>query len=325
MPKVAVICGGVGAARFLRGLVQVVPPDDITAIVNVGDDLELHGLAISPDIDTVIYTVSGAIDPERGWGLANETWQAMDTLERYGERPWFNLGDRDLATHLFRTRRLAEGATLAQVTGEIARGWGLGFTVLPVTNDRLRTMVTLPDEGDIEVTFQEYFVKRQHGVRVSAVRFADAHDAKPAPGVLEAIETADVVVIAPSNPLVSIDPVLAVPAVRDAIVARRDDVVAISPIIAGAALKGPADRMMTELGYEASASGVAALYAPLAAAFVLDDADEALAEQIETSSGLHPESAMRCGVTPTIMKTPELAADLARTTVAAVMDRKAGA
>ncbi len=189
MSEVTVLAGGVGAARFLRGLIAAIAPDHVTAIVNTGDDTELHGLAISPDIDTVIYTVSGAIDPERGWGLADETWQAMDTLERYGERPWFNLGDRDLGTHLFRTRRLAEGAGLAAVTAEIARGWDLEFSLLPATEDRLRTHVTLPDEGDIEVSFQEYFVQRQHGVRVSSVSFQGADAARPAPGVLDAIGT----------------------------------------------------------------------------------------------------------------------------------------
>ncbi len=320
MTSVAVLCGGVGAARFLRGLVQVVDPRDITAIVNVGDDLELHGLSISPDIDTVVYTVADAIDPDRGWGLAEETWQAMDTLARFGDRPWFNLGDRDLGTHLHRTRRLAEGATLSEVTGEIARGWGLDLTVLPATNDRLRTMVTLPDEGGIEVSFQEYFVQRRHGVPISGTRFIGADSAQPAPGVVDAIAEADVVVIAPSNPLVSIGPVL-LPAIRHAVVARRDDVVAISPIVAGAALKGPADRMMHELGHQSSAIGVAVLYSPLAATLVIDEADAALAPEIEATTARRPDGGMRCVVTPTVMKTPGLAADLARATLDAVLTR----
>lgn len=318
MTSVAVVCGGVGAARFLRGLVQVVDPHHITAIVNVGDDLELHALSISPDIDTVVYTVADAIDPVRGWGLADETWHAMETLERYGDRPWFNLGDRDLATHLFRSRRLAEGASLDEVTGEIARGWGLDVTVLPATNDPLRTHVTLPDESGIEVSFQEYFVERRHGVPVSSVSFHGAGASSPAPGVLESIAQADVVVVAPSNPLVSIAPVLAVPGIREAIVARRGATVAISPIIAGAALKGPADRMMVELGHDASVVGVAELYRELAATLVIDDADAASAPDIERAG-------MRAVVTPTVMKTRELAADLARTTLDAVTGGASGA
>ena len=204
----------------------------------------LHGLAISPDLDTVTYTLAGAIDPERGWGLEGETWSAMEMLGRLGGERWFNLGDQDLGTHLYRTGRLAEGADLATVTAEITRAWGLDLRLLPATNDPLRTFVTLPDEGDIEVGFQEYFVRRQHGVAVSAVRFDGADTARPAPGVLEAIEAADTIVVAPSNPIVSIGPVLAVPGVRDAVERRRDRTVAVSPIIAGAALKGPADRLM---------------------------------------------------------------------------------
>jgi LPPG:FO 2-phospho-L-lactate transferase len=198
--RVAVLCGGVGAARFLAGLLQVVEPTDVTAIVNTGDDVILHGLHISPDLDTVTYTLAGATDAERGWGLAGETWQAMEGLRRYGGVDWFNLGDRDLATHLYRTHRLSEGAGLAEVTAEIASAWGLSLQVLPVTEDPLRTMVTVADEG--EIGFQEYFVRRQHSVAVTSVRFAGADDARPGPGVLDALSDADVVVIAPSNPVV---------------------------------------------------------------------------------------------------------------------------
>ncbi|MBK5223753.1 MAG: 2-phospho-L-lactate transferase, partial [Acidimicrobiia bacterium] len=238
--NVAVLAGGVGAARFLGGLVDVVEPPDITVVANVADDIELHGLRISPDLDTVTYTLAGATDAERGWGLAGETWQAMEGLRRYGGVDWFNLGDRDLGTHLYRTQRLADGATLTEVTGEIARAWGLALRLLPVTEDPVRTMVTVVDEG--EIGFQEYFVRRHHDVAVTAVRFAGITAAAPAPGVLDALGSADVVVIAPSNPIVSIGPVIAVPGVRDAVAARRDHVVAISPIVGGKALKGPADR-----------------------------------------------------------------------------------
>jgi len=304
-----VLAGGVGAARFLSGLVQVVEPSTITAIVNVGDDTELHGLHISPDIDTVTYTLAGAINPDTGWGLRDETWKAMDMVAHYGGPSWFRLGDRDLGTHLYRTGRLSEGASLSTVTAELAQAWGLKLRLLPATDDRLRTMVTVADEG--EIGFQDYFVGRQHDVPVTGLRFDGADDARPAPGVLDAIERADVVVIAPSNPLVSIAPVLAVPGVREAVQSARSRVVAISPIVAGAALKGPADRMLQELGHEASVVGVARLYAEIASVLVVDDADAASAPEVEAAG-------MRCVVVPTIMSSPPVAADLARATLEAV-------
>ena len=294
---------------MLRALSSVVDPSELVAVVNVGDDLELHGLHISPDIDTVVYTLAGAIDPERGWGLVDETWQAMDTLGRYGGADWFSLGDRDLGTHLFRTQRLAEGVDLHRVTAELARAWGLTLTVLPVTDDPLRTMVTLAEGA--EVSFQEYFVGRQHAVPVAAVRFDGAERSRPAPGVLDAIAAADLVVLAPSNPLVSIAPVLAVPGVRTAIEARRDSTVAVSPIVGGAALKGPADRMLVELGHESSVVGVARLYRDLASVLVIDTADAELAPAVE-------DEGMRCIVTDTVMRSPEVSAALATTVLAAV-------
>jgi len=308
-PAVTVLAGGVGAARFLQGLVQVCPPEDITAVVNTADDVVLHGLHVSPDVDTVVYTLAGAIDRERGWGLAGETWQAMDALERYGGVTWFRLGDRDLGTHLYRAHRLAQGAGLAEVTGEIARAWGLDLTVLPVTEDRLETRVTVVDEG--EIGFQEYFVQRRHDIPVEGVRFAGAEAARPAAGVLPAVAGAGVVVIAPSNPLVSIGPLLAVPGVREAVIDRRDHTVAVSPIVGGRALKGPADRMLDELGHESSAVGVARLYAPLAAALVIDEIDRDLAPAVEAEG-------VRAVVTDTVMRDPQTAAELARATVGAV-------
>lgn len=301
--------GGVGAARMLAGIVRVRPPAEVTAIVNVGDDVELHGLHISPDLDTITYTVSGAIDPERGWGLAGETWRAMEALGRYpGATTWFNLGDQDLATHLFRTDRLRAGASLTEVTAEIASAWDLGLRLLPVSDDPVRTKVTVPGEG--EIGFQEYFVQRQHGVAVSGVRFEGADAARPGPDVLAAIADAERVVIAPSNPIVSIDPVLAVPGVREAVVARRDDVVAVSPIIAGAALKGPADRLLRELGHESTVVGVARLYAPFVGVLVIDEADAAEAGRVEAEG-------LRCVVAPTIMSGPAEAAALAEVVLAA--------
>jgi LPPG:FO 2-phospho-L-lactate transferase len=307
MSGVAVLAGGVGAARLLTGMVRAVPPAEVTAIVNVGDDTVLHGLSISPDLDTVVYTVAGAIDPERGWGLRDESWQAMATLERYGGLTWFGLGDRDLGTHLYRTARLAEGAALSEVTGEIARAWGLDLSVLPVSDDPVRTLLTLAsgDEAGSEVAFQDYFVRLQHSVAVSGVRFAGASSASPAPGVLAALDAADTVVVAPSNPIVSIGPVMAVPGVLDAVAARRTSVVAVSPLVGGRALKGPADRLMRELGHEDSVVGVARLYAPYVATLVIDVADAGLAGAVEAEG-------LRCVVTDTIMRDPAAAADLCK-------------
>ena len=300
-----------GAARFLRGLLAVVPPTSVTAIVNVADDTDLHGLHISPDIDTVTYTLADAIDPERGWGLRDETWHAMAMFERYGNPSWFNLGDKDLATHIVRSQRLHAGDTLSDVTAHLARAWDLECTVLPATDDRLRTHVATA-QG--ELTFQEYFVGRQHAVPITGVRFEGADAARPAPGVMAAIGEADHVVVAPSNPIVSIGPLLAVEGIRDALVRRRPRVVAVSPIVDGAALKGPAARMLAELGHEASVVGVARLYRDIASTLVIDDADADRAAEVEAEG-------MACVVTPTVMSDPDRAAALARTTLDAVTPR----
>lgn len=304
----AALAGGVGAARLLAGLVAITDASRVTAIVNTGDDVTLHGLHISPDLDTITYTLAGAINPDTGWGLAGETWRAMEALSRYGGLDWFNLGDRDLATHLYRTQRLHEGASLSEVTAEIAAAWQLRLRLLPVTDDRLETRMTVPGEG--EIGFQEYFVRHHHSVPVRAVRFAGAHDAKPGPDVVRTIEDAEAVIICPSNPIVSIGPLLAVPGVRTAVEARRDNAVAVSPIVAGSALKGPADRLLRELGHEASVAGVARLYASLASTLVIDEADAALADAVEAEG-------LRAVVTPTVMKGPDEAAALCRVVLAA--------
>lgn len=288
---------------MLAGLSLVTPPEELVAVVNVGDDTVLHGLHVSPDLDTCTYTLAGAINPETGWGLVGETWNAMAALERYNGLTWFRLGDKDLATHLYRTHRLSQGAPLSVVTAEITRAWDLALTMLPVTDDPLATMVTLA-EGP-EVPFQDYFVRLHHDVAVRSVRFAGAEAARPAPGVLHTIAQAERVVIAPSNPIVSIGPLLAVPGIRQALVARRADCVAVSPIIGGAALKGPADRMLRELGLECSVVGVARLYAPLAEALVIDEVDAPLTDAVSRAG-------MRPIITPTIMSTPERAAALAQ-------------
>ena len=318
---IAVLAGGVGAARYLAGLVQVVDPADVTAIVNTGDDTTLHGLRICPDLDTVTYTLAGASNTELGWGLQGETWQAMDALARYGAvappaskagATWFRLGDRDLATHLYRTGRLAEGAPLSAVTGELVSAWGLGLRLLPMTDEAVATMVTVEAEG--EIGFQDYFVGRQHSVPVSSVRFDGIERSRPGPGVLEALTTAERIVVAPSNPVVSIGPVVAVPGVADVLRERREDVVAVSPIVAGAALKGPADRMMVQLGHEATVVGVARLYAAIVGTLVVDEADAALAADVEAAG-------VRCVVAPTVMRGPTESAALARTTLAPFAER----
>jgi LPPG:FO 2-phospho-L-lactate transferase len=306
---ITALAGGVGAARMLAGLLAVVPSPQVTAVVNTGDDTVMHGLHISPDLDTVTYTLAGRINPDTGWGLAGETWSAMDELRAYsgGRLGWFNLGDRDLGTHLYRTTRLAEGAALHQVAAEVARRFGLGLALLPVTDDRLETRVVIDDgsEAGTEIGFQEYFVRLRHDVAVRSVRFAGAERASPAPGVLEALAEADRVVICPSNPVVSIGPVLAVPGVGEAVAARRRSVVAVSPIVAGRALKGPADRMLAELGHEPSVVGVARMWARYAARLVIDQADAEQAEAV-AAAGVEPV------VAPTVMHGPAEAAALAR-------------
>jgi LPPG:FO 2-phospho-L-lactate transferase len=307
---IAVLCGGVGAARLLSGLVQVVDPADLRAVVNTGDDTELHGLTICPDLDTITYTLSGAVNPETGWGLVGESWQAMGSLERLGgtERTWFRLGDRDLGTHLYRAGRLAEGVRLTDVANEIATGFGLGVRLLPMSDEPVRTRLRLASGG--EVGFQEYFVKLRHGVAVAEVRFEGAESARPTPEVLEALSDASTVVIAPSNPVVSIGPILAVPGVRELLQRRRDDVVAVSPIVGGKALKGPADRLLRELGGEATPVGVAQLLSEVAGSLVLDAVDAGLA-------GAVAQAGMRPVVTDTVMATPERAAALARVVLGA--------
>jgi LPPG:FO 2-phospho-L-lactate transferase len=280
-------------------------------VVNTGDDTVLHGLHISPDLDTVTYTLAGAINPETGWGLAGESWRAMEELAAlsHGRLSWFNLGDRDLGTHLYRTTRLAEGAPLSAVTAEITDRWGLRLHILPMTDDRVETRVLLAGGGP-EIGFQEYFVGRAHSVAVEAIRLEGIAGARPAPGVLDAIDEAERIVICPSNPIVSIGPVLATPGIAAAVGAGRDRAVAVSPIIAGRAIKGPADRLLAELGFEPSVIGVAELWAPYAATLVVDEADAALADRVQAAG-------MRCVVAPTVMAGPPEAAALARVVLGA--------
>lgn len=303
---ITVLAGGVGAARFLEGLVSVVDPARVTVISNVGDDEEFFGLHVSPDIDIVVYTLAGAVDETRGWGLRDEGFACLERLGALGYETWFALGDRDLATHVHRTALLREGRTLSEATASVAAAFGVRCRILPVTDDRLRTVVET-DAGTL--SFQEYFVKRGWQDEVRAVRFEGAERAHPAPGVVEAIRSAEAVIIAPSNPVVSIGPILAVPGVREALRTTAAPVVAVSPIVGGRTLKGPADRMLRALGYEPSAASVAALYADVLDALVIDRVDAGLAGEVE-------KLGVRAAVADTVMRGPEEKRSLARATLA---------
>ena len=309
----AALAGGVGAARFLAGLVHVVPPSEVVAIVNTADDDEFHGLYVSPDLDSVTYTLAGASNVAQGWGLEGETFATLDALTRYGVPTWFRLGDKDIATHLFRTERLRAGAPLSQVTAEIARAWDLDLTLLPMTDDRVRTRIGVRDATGVatELAMQEWFVGARAEPPVVSVRFDGADSATPAPGVVDALEHADTIVICPSNPVISIGPILAVPGIREVLVARRDRVVGVSPIVGGAPVKGPADRLMAPLGIEVSCVGVARTYADICASLVIDAVDADRAAEVE-AAGVHAV------VTDTMMRSPEVAAALAAQTLAAV-------
>jgi LPPG:FO 2-phospho-L-lactate transferase len=307
------LAGGVGAARFLRGLVGVVPAADVCAIVNTADDETFHGLHVSPDLDSVTYTLAGASNDAQGWGLEGETFATLEALQRYDVPTWFRLGDRDLATHLFRTQRLAAGAPLSQVTAEITAAWGVESRLVPMTDDRVATRITVrdPDGTARELAMQEWFVRERCEPPVVDVHFDGAAQAAPAPGVLDALARAGTIVICPSNPVISIGPILAVPGIRDLLVARRDRVVAVSPIVGGAPVKGPADRLMGPLGLEVSCVGVAAAYREIAHSLVIDAVDRARAPEVEALG-------VRAIVTDTIMRSPQVAAALARETLAAV-------
>ncbi len=298
---------------MLSGIVRVVPPSSVTGIVNVGDDTVLHGLHISPDLDTITYTLAGMDNRETGWGIVGETWTVMDELAHLGGESWFRLGDRDLATHLYRTERLRAGDSLTEVTASLAARRQIGVRLLPVTDDPVATMLTLTaatalGPAGTEVAFQDYFVRLHHEVAVSAVRFAGAAAARPTTQVLEALREAERIVVCPSNPIVSIGPLLGIPGILSVLTARREDVIAVSPIIAGAALKGPADRLMLELGTEPSVAGVARLYAPWVGTLVIDEADRHRVADVEAEG-------VRCVVAPTVMDSPDRAAALARTVI----------
>ena len=281
--KIAALAGGVGGAKLLIGL-QKIAREDLTAIVNTGDDARIYGLHVSPDLDIVTYWLSGIADRERGWGVARDAFNVIDGLARLGQETWFQLGDRDLATCLYRTLRLDEGASLSAVTSAIATALGVAARLVPMSDDRVATVLRTADGRTLE--FQEYFVKERTEPEIAEVAFEGIDDAGPAPGVLAAIADADVVIVCPSNPIVSISPILGVAGIRDALVGHPR-VLAVSPIVRGAAVKGPADRLLESLGGESSASGVARLYADFCDGFAIDASDSAEASKVE-AAGLEP-------------------------------------
>jgi LPPG:FO 2-phospho-L-lactate transferase len=307
-PKIVALAGGVGGAKFAHGLAQILPPEDLTIIVNTGDDFEHYGLYISPDLDTVCYTLAGLANPETGWGRVDETWNAIQNASSLGGPGWFNLGDRDIGTHLERTRRLKEGQCLSVITHDFCTAWGITPTVLPMTDQVVRTIVNT-DEG--ELAFQEYFVHRRCEPRVKGFRFEGADQAEPTPRAREAIRAADVVILCPSNPWVSIDPILRVISPLRLEKGSGLKVVAISPIIGGETVKGPAAKMYRELGIEPSALAVASHYRDLATHFVLDRVDKQLQGAI---TGLN----MKTLVTNTLMKSHDDRRRLAQDTIAFV-------
>lgn len=295
------LAGGVGGAKLADGLAQVLPPEDLTVIVNTADDFEWYGLHISPDLDTVMYTLAGAANPVTGWGLAGDTFQALEMLGRYGQEIWFHVGDRDLATHVLRTHWLREGLTLTAVTGALARALGVQVTILPMSDARVRTVVET-DEGTLP--FQEYFVRRAWQPVVRGIRFEGVRAARPTFAVMATLRSADAVILCPSNPFVSIGPILALPGVREAL-RNAPRVVAVSPIVGGQALKGPAAKIMAELGQPVSPVSVAQGYGDFLSGFVLDWADQAEADRI-AAMGIRPF------VTDTIMRDRADRARLAR-------------
>lgn len=306
MRRIVALSGGVGGARFLRGLVRATDPVGVTVLGNVGDDVEVLGMHVSPDLDSILYALAGVADEERGWGRADETWVAFDEASRLGGESWFRLGDRDLGLHLVRTQRLAAGEPLSAVTADLAAAFGIGATLLPATDDRLRTWIDTPEGA---FPFQEWFVARRHRDPVDRVRFEGEGDARPAPGVVEAIREAELILICPSNPFVSIWPILAVAEIRDAIETRRVPAVAISPLIGGRAIKGPADRMLERLAGGTDPGRVASCYAQVADALVFDDSDARFADGVEAQG-------MRPIVTQTLMRDEVAATALAEAVLA---------
>jgi len=306
--KIVALAGGVGAARFLTGLASIKPQEEITVIINTGDDLTLHGLYISPDIDIITYTLAGVVDEQKGWGIAGDSFNCLSFLSHYTDQTWFNLGDRDLATHIYRTSLIKEGLTLSETTRRIAQALGVRAELLPMSDRSVPTKI-ISDEGKLD--FQEYFVKRKTQLRVKQVIFEGAEEAEPAPGVIERINSAKAIIVCPSNPIISIGPILAIKGVRQALQQTVAPVAAISPIVGGRALKGPADRMLAELGLQASACQVAELYKDFIDLFILDQQDASQAEEIKLLG-------MKVVVTNTVMAGAREKTELARVALGAL-------
>jgi LPPG:FO 2-phospho-L-lactate transferase len=304
------LAGGVGAARFLEGLVRTAPPETVTVVVNTGDDAEFYGLYVSPDIDIVVYTLAGMVNPLQGWGIHGDSFNTLEMLGRLGRETWFQLGDRDLGTLIHRTDLLRRGLTLSEATAQIATALGVRARILPMSDEPVRTTVRTADGW---LAFQEYFVKLHTQPDVLEIAYSGAEKARPAPGVLEAITEAETIVLCPSNPLVSIGTTLAVPGIRDALVSTSARIVAISPIVGGGTIKGPADRMMRGLGMEVSPVGVARAYRDFLDVLVLDKQDADVAESVQ-------QLGIRTHVTDTIMRDLEIKERLARETLAAVTE-----
>jgi LPPG:FO 2-phospho-L-lactate transferase len=306
--RIVALSGGVGGARFLRGLVQAAAPADVTVIGNVGDDVEVLGMHVSPDLDSILYALAGVADVERGWGRADETWVAFEEASRLGGESWFMLGDRDLGVHLVRTQALARGEPLSAVTAGLAAAFGIEAALLPATDDRLRTWIETPD-GDFP--FQEWFVARRHRDDVDRVRFEGEDSARPAPGVVEAIDRAELIVVCPSNPFISIWPILAVDEIKAALERRRVPSVAVSPLVGGRAIKGPADRMLERLAGGTEPVRVAACYPDVIDVLVFDESDAGGAAAVEREG-------VRAVTAPTLMRDLAAATALAGTVLSLV-------
>lgn len=300
--KITALAGGVGASKLLLGLYEEMDPAQLTIIVNTGDDIVLHGLRISPDLDIVTYTLAGVVDAKKGWGLRAETFHALKHLAGFGRPNWFNLGDRDLATHIHRTALLADGKTLSQAADSIRIALGVKSRILPMSDTPVPTSI---DSNEGPLHFQEYLVKRRTEPIVKSIRFAGVESAQPAPGVLESIRDADRILVCPSNPLISIGPILAVPQIRDELRARKQKVFAVCPIVGGKSLKGPSDKMLAQLGHDPTAFGVAKLYADFTGTFVIDPADKSQSAAISALG-------MKVAILPTVMKTHAQKRKLAR-------------
>ncbi len=315
---ITVLCGGVGAAKFLVGIAEAFRDEEIVAVVNVGDDEDFFGLHVSPDIDTILYTLSGKINLETGWGLKDETWNVSKQLRQLNAPTWFQLGDRDLATHLFRTGRLSQGADLTTITQELSQLLGVTIKVLPASNDRVRTrLITKEANGTmLDLSFQEYFVQRHHDVPIASIYYSGANGTKATPEVESALDKSRNIIIAPSNPILSIAPILNIESIGNAIAAMRDKVIAVSPIVAGKAIKGPADRIMKELGMDPSALGIAQYYKNFTAGMIIDEKDSSYKEDIQRLG-------QKVKITDTIMSDKKASIALA-STVRAFLDAKAG-